>query len=323
MFPHNKQKHILVTGGSGFLGGRLVSKLSKYKSFSVVSGSRKLQPGLAKVHNVGWSRLDLTDTASIERACKGVDVLIHLAGVDASTCAALPETAFNINTIGTAKILKAAGKYGVTQFIYMSTAHVYGENLRSTVDENSSVINPSLYGSSHLAAEHLALHASKKHMMNVTCLRLSNGFGIPAFPETKCWSLVVNSLCKEAAETGKITIKSPIDIERNYVSVSHVESVILKLINYEGRHQNFDVVNIGGRFSFSLSELASKISKSFSDVHGKKIEVKYLSEDFVQQTSSLKYKSLLSQNFGIKPEKEVVFDGELNSVVNYCLRGPL
>jgi UDP-glucose 4-epimerase len=319
MLSHNKQKHILVTGGSGFLGGRLVSKLSKYKSYSVVSGSRKPQPGLAKAHNVGWSRLDLSDNASIERACKGVDVLIHLAGLDASTCAALPKTAFNINTIGTAKILEAAGKCGVSQFIYISTAHVYGENLRSLVNENSATINPSIYGSSHLAAEHVAFQASKKNMMNVTCLRLSNGFGVPAFPETNCWSLLINSFCKEAAETGKITIYSPIDFERNFVSVSHFESVVLRLINCEGRQQNFNVVNIGGRFSLSLSQLASKVSKSFSDTQGRKIKVKYNSEDFVHQTSSLKYQSLVCQNFDIKPEKEVTFDRELNSLINYCL----
>ena len=109
---------ILVTGAAGFIGVRLVQRLLR-DGHTVVAlvrtprGELKLpRPGLTVV------RGDMTDRASLDRACAGCDVVVHLANATA-----IPDwnVARAINVEGTRALLEAAKRAQVKRMVFTST----------------------------------------------------------------------------------------------------------------------------------------------------------------------------------------------------------
>jgi len=109
---------ILVTGGSGFLGKRLVQSLAKHR---VTVFSRNRHEDLPE--RVDFAQGDVRDAAALEKAIKGVDVVYHLAICLNETD---PEM-YDINTKGTKNVIDACRKHKVKQLIYMSSSGVLGE----------------------------------------------------------------------------------------------------------------------------------------------------------------------------------------------------
>jgi nucleoside-diphosphate-sugar epimerase len=69
---------------------------------------------------------DWNSEESLRACCKGVDVLVHLAAMNAVECAADPVAALIVNAVATTMLLEAAKKEKVRRFVYLSTAHFRG-----------------------------------------------------------------------------------------------------------------------------------------------------------------------------------------------------
>ena len=132
---------ILITGGFGFIGGR-VSQYLANQAHDVIIATRSPSslfnlPAFAKVININLDKLDtLTD------ACKNIDLVIHAAGINSQECLENPIAAHRFNAIGTKNLLNASIKNGVKRFIYLSTAHVYSARLDGIIDEFTPTLNP-------------------------------------------------------------------------------------------------------------------------------------------------------------------------------------
>ena len=74
-------KKILVTGATGFLGGRLVEILSQQGEFQIVATGRNKTKGVAltTLANVRFVVADLCKKKEVQRLCKGIDIVIHCA----------------------------------------------------------------------------------------------------------------------------------------------------------------------------------------------------------------------------------------------------
>ena len=149
---------ILITGGFGFVGGRVAVHLAK-QGHKIVLGSRKATcppPWMqqAEVANINWD-----DPISLELSCREVDVLIHAAGMNAQECLADPVAALAFNGVATARLVAAATRARVNHMICLSTAHVYDSPLEGVITENSCPQNLHPYATSHLAGDHAVLSA--------------------------------------------------------------------------------------------------------------------------------------------------------------------
>ena len=128
------QKIILVTGGGGFLGSAIIRMLVA-RGASVRNFSRSLYPSLEAM-GVDQIQGDIADTESLQQACRGVDLVFHVA---AKAGVWGPYNAFHqANVAGTRNMIKACRANGVGRLVYTSSPSVIfdGSNMEG-VDESA------------------------------------------------------------------------------------------------------------------------------------------------------------------------------------------
>ena len=123
-----------VTGGTGFIGQRVIQKLLArgYQVYAVARSANSAQvladQGCTVVHG------DITDTESMREGMAGSDVVFHMAAwYDYDPKAALQAEAINVG--GTRKVLRLAHELGIPKIIYTSTVAVFGDTHGQLVDE--------------------------------------------------------------------------------------------------------------------------------------------------------------------------------------------
>jgi len=306
---------ILITGGLGFIGGRLGIHLSK-NGHEIILGTRRYLSSPVWLPNAKIAVIDWESDESLRKACLGADLIIHTAGMNAKDCELNPVEAFNFNGLATYKLLTAAINCNVKTFFYISSAHVYSNPLQGVVDENMIPRNPHPYATSHLEGEKYVQEAKEKGLIHSTTLRLSNIYGTPTGPEVNCWMLLVNDLCRQAATFKQLRLTSSGLAQRNFITLSDVCAVISELI-YISKSQTLPLVlNIGNTYSNTVHEMAISIQDRCKVVLGFSPEIILGSGDTVEVNKSLDFKSLYSYLFS-----NIIVNGrdtEIDELLNFC-----
>lgn len=134
---------VLVTGATGFLGSHIAEVLAQH-GFTVRCTVRPSSSLKWLEHlNIEKIAVNFSDEASLQKACQGVDVVIHNAGI---TRAKNDAEFFETNTDATERLTKAAIKARVSRFIFISSLEACGPDGFTTAI--------SAYGKSKLEAEH-------------------------------------------------------------------------------------------------------------------------------------------------------------------------
>ena len=187
------EKKVLVTGGGGFIGSRLVHALlengCRVKVLDVQLGLLKGEdnPNLELI-GIGSDELQggTADKEIVEQAVGEVDVIYHLAiNWDAVTWRHTQPLAdlFNANIRGTINLLEAAKSHGVRHFLFSSSCAVYGK-ANSLIRDEEAVCKPELwdgspgpaYGILKLTLEKLCLMYHHHYGLPVTAFRIDVAF---------------------------------------------------------------------------------------------------------------------------------------------------
>lgn len=205
----NHNKHILVTGGAGFIGTHLVNNLleSGYKVVvldRLMFGVEPLKyflnhpnPNLAVI--VG----DIQNEDDVNRALDEAEAVIHLAAIVGDpACAADSELAVNVNFNATVRLADICKKRRIQRFVFASTCSVYGMGKQDLLTEASEVNPVSLYAETRLYGERGILSLADKDFSPVL-LRLGTLFGLS--PRMR-FDLIVNYLTQKALREKKISI---------------------------------------------------------------------------------------------------------------------
>ncbi|MBQ8894698.1 MAG: UDP-glucose 4-epimerase GalE [Clostridia bacterium] len=179
---------VLVTGGAGYIGTHTVVELLN-EGFEVVvfdNFYNSKPKALERVRTITgkdfkFYEADMLDAAAMDEifAAEKVDAVIHFAGLKAvgESCQK-PWEYYNNNIVGTLNILNSMKKYGVKQFVFSSSATVYGDSKVVPVKEDfpTSATNP--YGQTKLMQEVMLTDIAKANPeMTVTLLRYFNPVG--------------------------------------------------------------------------------------------------------------------------------------------------
>ena len=258
---------ILITGGLGFVGGRLAVHLQQ-AGHQIVLGSRKAINPIAWLPQAEVAQIEWDDAVALERSCNGVDVVIQAAGMNAQDCAADPVAALSFNGVATARLVAAASRAGVQRFIYLSTAHVYASPLVGTITEETCPRNLHPYATSHLAGENAVLGACQREHIQGIVLRLSNAFGAPMHEDVNCWMLLVNDLCRQAVLSRRMVLQSNGMQRRDFIPMEDVCRIIESLSSHAFDGLLPCVFNVGAGMSQSVLEMAQLVAERCNQVLG-------------------------------------------------------
>jgi len=173
------KRHVLVTGGAGFIGSHVAEAyLAAGYDVTVLddlsTGRRENLPaGVRLVHaDVG------SPEAHALVARGGFDVVNHHAAqVDVRRSVADPVADARVNVLGLVNLVEGARAGGVRRLIFASSAAVYGEDAVPPIGERAAKLPASPYGAAKLAAEHYLAMFARLYAIETVVLRYSNVYG--------------------------------------------------------------------------------------------------------------------------------------------------
>ena len=311
---------LLITGGFGYLGGRLAQYFCENEEYTVLLGTRKKRKSprwlpYSKTVQTKWDSL-----SELEEICEGVDAIVHLAGMNANDCVANPIAALEFNAVVTARLLQAAINKGVKRIVYFSTAHVYCSPLVGNITERTCPTSLHPYATSHRAAEDVIRNAHENGYIDGTVVRLSNAIGAPTHNEVNCWDLLVNDLCKQAVNSNLLALHSSGRQKRNFIAISEVCRAVKLLLEVSSNKLGDGVFNVGSGLNISVYEMAQKVSERFKVVTGEQIEIfcKSNNELFIE-TEVFEYSIKKLLNIGFANSDNKMIDQELDNLIRFCL----
>jgi nucleoside-diphosphate-sugar epimerase len=175
----------LVTGGSGFIGGRLAERLATEEGVHVRAMVRNLKKAerLRKLP-LEIVQADLLDLNSLKEAVRGCDLVFHCAAMVRET--GDREVFYQTNVEGTKNILKVSREIGIKKLIHFSSVAVYGMSPPNQVDETTPY-QPcgNLYCDTKIAGEKAVWVAHKETGIPVVVIQPANVYG----PNSNPWSV--------------------------------------------------------------------------------------------------------------------------------------
>ncbi len=198
---------IVVTGGAGYVGGRLVPRLLREGySVRVVDNLTYGRDGLAR-----WSdhpaltihRADIRDTDAMRTAMCGASAVIHLAAIANDPSAELdPQITVEVNYEASVQLAAIAARAHVRRFVYASSASVYGIVRGRPSQEDDEKHPVSVYGETKLQAESAILNMSSSSC-TTTSLRCATLCG---YSPRQRLDLTMNILTYDAWRLSEITV---------------------------------------------------------------------------------------------------------------------
>ena len=280
---------VLVTGGLGYLGGRVAQFLASQPGYEILLGSRsalEAPPWLPQAKGV---QTNWNSPAALEEICTGIDAVAHLAGMNALDCAAEPVGALEANGVATARMLQAAIRQGVKRFIYMSTAHVYGNPLSGFISEGTCPASLHPYATSHRAGEDVVRAAHQRGEIEGIVIRLSNAIGAPAHVAANCWMLLVNDLCRQAVQNRQVVLRSSGLQERDFIPLHDVGCAIRHLLSLPESACGDGLFNLGSGTSLTVWDMTQRIAKCCRETLGFDPEIVRPEPVPGEQTATLRY----------------------------------
>jgi UDP-glucose 4-epimerase len=210
----------LVTGGSGFIGRRVVRALLDEGADVVVADSRAFPD--SRVQTVTG---DLADGRVLEKAVtRGTEVIIHLAAVT-SVLKSMDDPAgtHRVNVGVTADLLELSRRHGVGRFLLASTNAVTGDVGGRTISEEIPLRPLTPYGATKAAAEMLLSGYTASYGMEGAALRFANVYG----PGMAHKDSFVPRLMRAAAGNRGVQIYGDGTQLRDYVHVDDVVQAIM------------------------------------------------------------------------------------------------
>jgi UDP-glucose 4-epimerase len=214
------RSRVLVTGGAGFIGRRLVRALAQAGTEVTVLDLLPFQhPGVTSLTG------DTRDTSAVAEAVQpGMDAIVHLAALTSVVNSIDdPEGTYATNVAGTFNLLEAARATGVTSFLLASTNAVVGNVGDATITERSPMRPLSPYGATKAAGEMLLSCYAGVYGMTTCSMRFSNVYG----PGMQAKDSFIPRLMRAAREGKGVQVRGDGSMMRDVVHVDDIVAGIL------------------------------------------------------------------------------------------------
>lgn len=312
-------RNVLVTGGLGYIGGRVARHLADNGWRVTLTSRRALSPpAWAAGMDLGVARFPLDDAAG--RLCEGMDAIVHLAAPNEIQCQADPGQALADTAIGTWQLLEAAKSCNVRRFLYFSTIHVYGEPLEGRIDESRLPRPMHPYAIANRAAEDYVLAAARRGSVTGAVLRLSNAVGAPAHPDIDRWTLLVNDLCRQAARKQPLILRSSGIQYRNFVAMNDVTRAVAHLLEVPAETLGDGLLNLGGRSAHTILAMTELVARRCEQILGYRPPVQHPPTAANEVSHPVDFRSDRLYATGFKASGDL--EAEVDDTLRFCAAWP-
>lgn len=259
---------VLVTGGLGYLGSRLIRELPDHPAF--VGEEIRILDNLRqpRVHSL-WDlpsyadydfvEGDVRDEDAVREAVAGVDTVFHLAAItNAPETFDIPETTWDVNCDGALTVFEAAREADVDSFVNAVTCSVYGTT-EEEIDEGFECEPESPYGEAKLEAERQMFDRYDGEM-DLTGLRLGTVYG---WSTGMRYDTVVDKFAYLAATGQPLTVyEGAEDQKRPYL---HVQDSVRSMMFAARNLGDGEAYNVVGQ-NAALRDVVDAIERHFPEV---------------------------------------------------------
>ena len=267
-------KHIIVTGGAGFIGAHLVERLLRDGKNVIViddlsTGNRDNLRAVATDRNLRFMQCKISNCGELPQLAAEAEFIFHLAatvGVELVVKSALHvlEAGFNETQV----LLRAAAKNG-TPLLFTSTSEVYGKSARPEFsEEDDLLIGPPgqsrwSYACAKLNDEFLALAYAREKNLPVTIARLFNTVG-PR--QTGRYGMVLPRFIAAAKNNEPLRVFGDGAQTRCFCLVHDAVEALVRLQRCEPARG--EIFNVGGTEEVSILELAQLVVTTLGSASG-------------------------------------------------------
>lgn len=241
-----KNKKILVTGGSGFIGSNLTAKLEQLGTDITIFDLGKGD--------------DIENSTKLEEIVKKkFDIIYHLAGFSGSNISNQNITkSFRINTFATTTLCRLVLKHSPKTKVILSGSRLeYGQPQYLPVDEKHPTNPTSAYGLSKLAATQMGLIYNKKYGLDVTIFRTSNVYGPHKNQEFAGYN-VINNFIDMAKNDKILTIYGNGNQERDYIYIDELVDAFILAVK-DPKISSGQIYNLGFGKGIKFKEMIALI----------------------------------------------------------------
>ena len=284
-------KTSLVTGGCGFIGSHIIDELIRrnHKVIVIDDLSAKENEEFYFNDEAQYYKHDITKESS-STLFKGVRNVFHLAArsriqptIDS------PGQCFEVNTVGTQRVLEWSRLNGVKNFVYSSTSSLYGHQNQIPFNPNmpTDCLNP--YSMSKWMGEQICKLYSQLYNFNSTTLRYFNVYG-PREPIKGQYAPVVGLFKRQSAEGKSMTIVGDGEQRRDFTYIDDIVEANMKAIamdpfNIKGNK----IYNVGTGKNYSIKEVAEMIGGPIKKIDSRPAEVSETLADITETTKDLSW----------------------------------
>lgn len=273
----SEERHILITGGAGYIGSALTGSLLRRGDWVTVVddlmfGGESLLAYLphAQFH---FMRGDVCETGLIfsaareaeARGAPPISAIVHLAAiVGFPACqAAGREIVCRTNVKATERVFEQADGLGVERFLFSSTYSVYGmTDDEQLVSEESPLHPQSLYAESKIAAEEYLIDVSQSARCAPLIFRFATLYGVS--PRMR-FDLIVNQFVMEAFTRGELLIYQH-GYSRSFVNIRDVIEGIVVGLDAPGDLVRGQIYNLGDEYgNYTKEEIVALIQRKLPE----------------------------------------------------------
>ena len=250
--------HVIVIGGSGFLGSNLIRHLSLLSNYSITNIDSK-NYNFAESVNYRATFLSSEEEideifGDIKNNYQGDVTVIHLAGMaDKALCDKFPKKAIFSNVILTSYLLKACKKYNFNKFVFASSGLTYERKKTHTYREDNNLAADSIYTASKIAGEKVVEGFSLSSNMKSFVVRMANVYGAESNKNT-FFGTIFDQILKG---NKKISILNPYSCS-DFVYIKDVVRCLGYIIN-SSLDSEFNIYNISSGQSYSTAGIVDKV----------------------------------------------------------------
>ena len=281
----------VVTGGCGFIGSHLVDKLVELGHTVCVIDDLSAPENEKFWFNdkAEYSKKDIVSDDCSD-SFVGADYVFHLAARSRiQPTVSSPNQCFEVNVVGTQRVLEWSKSENIKRFVYSGTSSLYGKHNKVPFQPNmpSDCLNP--YSMSKWMGEHICKLYSQMYDINSTVLRYFNVYG-PREPLKGRYAPVIGLFKRQSANGQEMTIVGDGNQKRDFTYIDDVVEANIKAIKLS-ESKSFGIYNIGTGKNYTINQVSEMIG-------GK---VKYITERPAEVRETLADISLTIKDLNWRP----------------------